>query len=141
MTEDYSEKSFWLGNSGSYQENPPLVGDLKCDVAIVGGGFAGIATAYYLKRAQPSLKVAVLESNVIGYGASGRNAGFAMTTFGLMMSITKMLFGVERTKQAHRYMERAVDLVGELVKEHKLDCDYELPGFLRIATTPAYVKR
>jgi glycine/D-amino acid oxidase-like deaminating enzyme len=58
-----------------------------------------------------------------------------------MMSITKMLFGVERTKQAHRYMERAVDLVGELVKEHKLDCDYELPGFLRIATTPAYVKR
>jgi glycine/D-amino acid oxidase-like deaminating enzyme len=141
MTEDYAEKSFWLGNSGSYQGNPPLEGDLKCDVAIVGGGFAGIATAYYLKKAQPSLNVAVLESNVIGYGASGRNAGFAMTTFGLMMSITKMLFGVERTKQAHRYMERAVDLVGELVKEHKLDCDYELPGFLRIATTPAYVKR
>ena len=141
MTEDYSEKSFWLGNSGAYSENPQLTGDLKCDVAVVGGGFAGIATAYYLKKAQPSLKVAVLEGFVIGYGASGRNAGFAMTTFGLMMSITKMLFGPEKTRQSHRYMERAVDLVGELVAEHKLECDYERPGFLRIATTPAYSKR
>ncbi len=83
MVEDYAEKSFWLGNSGAYRENPPLEGDLKCDVAIAGGGFAGIATAYYLKKAQPSLKVAVLEGWVIGWGASGRNAGFAMTTFGL----------------------------------------------------------
>ena len=122
-------------------ESPALGGDLRCDMAVVGGGFAGIATAYYLKKAQPSLKVAVLEGYVIGYGASGRNAGFAMTTFGLMMSITKMLFGPEKTRQSHRYMERAVDLVGELVAEHKLDCDYERPGFLRIATTPAYSKR
>ena len=45
MVEDYAEKSFWLGNSGPYKENPPLEGDLKCDVAVVGGGFAGIATA------------------------------------------------------------------------------------------------
>jgi len=141
MVEDYAEKSFWLGNSGAYQESPPLENDLKCDVAVVGGGFAGIATAYYLKKVQPSLRVAVLEGWVIGWGASGRNAGFAMTTFGLMMSITKMLFGAEKTRQSHRYMERAVDIVGELVAEHKLECDYERPGFLRIATTPAYVKR
>ena len=141
MVEDYAEKSFWLGNSGAYTESPPLDKDLKCDVAVVGGGFAGIATAYYLKKVQPSLKVAVLEGWVIGWGASGRNAGFAMTTFGLMMSITKMLFGEEKTRQSHRYMERAVDIVGELVAEHKLECDYERPGFLRIATTPAYVKR
>jgi len=141
MVEDYAEKSFWLGNSGAYQESPPLENDLKCNVAVVGGGFAGIATAYYLKKVQPSLRVAVLEGWVIGWGASGRNAGFAMTTFGLMMSITKMLFGAEKTRQSHRYMERAVDIVGELVAEHKLECDYERPGFLRIATTPAYVKR
>jgi glycine/D-amino acid oxidase-like deaminating enzyme len=141
MVEDYAEKSFWLGSSGAYTESPPLQGDLKCDVAVVGGGFAGIATAYYLKKAQPSLKVAVLEGYVVGYGASGRNAGFAMTTFGLMMSITRMLFGAEKTRQSHRYMERAVDIVGDLVAEHKLDCDYERPGFLRIATTPAYAKR
>jgi glycine/D-amino acid oxidase-like deaminating enzyme len=141
MAEDYTTKSFWLGNSGAYQESPPLAGDLKCNVVIVGGGFAGIATAYFLKKAEPSMSVAVLEAEVIGYGASGRNAGFAMTTFGLMMSLTKTFFGPEKTRQSHRYMERAVDLVGELVVEHRLDCDYERTGFLRVATTPAYIKR
>jgi glycine/D-amino acid oxidase-like deaminating enzyme len=141
MTEDYTTKSFWLGNSGAYQENSPLAGDLKCDVVIVGGGFAGIATAYFLRKAEPSLSVAVLEAEVIGFGASGRNAGFAMTTFGLMMSLTKAFFGPDKTRQSHQYMERAVDLVGELVAEHHLDCDYERTGFLRIATTPAYIKR
>ncbi len=50
MTEDYESKSFWLANSGPYQESPPLAGDLKCDVAVVGGGFAGTATAYFLKK-------------------------------------------------------------------------------------------
>jgi glycine/D-amino acid oxidase-like deaminating enzyme len=141
MAQDYTAKSFWLGNSGAYQENSPLEGDLKCDVVIVGGGFAGIATAYFLKKAEPTLSVAVLEAEVIGFGASGRNAGFAMTTFGLMMSLTKTFFGPDKTRQSHRYMERAVDLVGELVAEHHLDCDYERTGFLRIATTPAYIKR
>lgn len=141
MAEDYQSKSFWLASSGPYRESPPLDGDLKCDVAVVGGGFAGIATAYFLKKTEPSLHVVVLESEVVGFGASGRNAGFAMTTFGLAMSLTKALFGPEKTRQAHHYMERAVDLVGELVAEHNLDCDYERTGFLRVATTPAYVKR
>ncbi len=141
MAEDYKTKSFWLAHSGDYRENPPFDGDLKCDVVVVGGGFCGIATAFFLKKAEPSLSVVVLESEVVGFGASGRNAGFAMTTFGLMMSITKAIFGLERTRQSHRYMERAVDIVGELVAEYKLDCDYERTGFLRMATTPAYVKR
>jgi glycine/D-amino acid oxidase-like deaminating enzyme len=141
MAQDYTTKSFWLGNSGDYQPSPPLTGDLKCDVAIVGGGYAGIATAYFLKKAAPSTSVAVLESEVVGFGASGRNAGFAMTTFGLMMSLTQTFFGPDKTRQSHQYMERAVDLVGELVAEHHLDCDYERTGFLRVATTPAYIKR
>ncbi|MBM4445982.1 MAG: FAD-dependent oxidoreductase [Chloroflexi bacterium] len=141
MAEDYRTKSFWLAHSGDYQESAPLAGNLKCDVVVIGGGFCGIATAFFLKKAEPSLNVAVLESEVVGYGASGRNAGFAMTTFGLMMSITKAFFGAEKTSQSHHYMERAVDIIGELVAEHKLDCDYERTGFLRMATTPAYVKR
>jgi glycine/D-amino acid oxidase-like deaminating enzyme len=134
MAQDYTTKSFWLGNSGAYQENSPLEGDLKCDVVIVGGGFAGIATAYFLKR-PPTLSVAVLETEVIGFGASGRNAGFAMTTFGLMMSLTNLL-RPDKTRQSHRYMERAVDLVGELVAEHHLDCDYSAPAFCALRRRP-----
>ncbi len=62
---DYDEKSYWLASS-PYEESPPLDGSTKVDVAIVGGGFCGLSTAYYLKRADPSLRVAVLEDKVVG---------------------------------------------------------------------------
>jgi glycine/D-amino acid oxidase-like deaminating enzyme len=52
------------------------------DVAIIGGGYTGLTTAYELRRADPSLDVAVLEAREIGYGSSGRNGSFAMTVVG-----------------------------------------------------------
>ena len=82
--------------------DPPLRGAAHVDVAIVGGGFTGLATAYELKRAAPQLRVAVLEAETIGYGASGRNGGFAMTLFGLQMSITAARFGKQHAREAHR---------------------------------------
>ena len=138
---DYSDKSFWLATYGEYTPNPPVKGDLSVDVAIIGGGYTGLSTAYHLRKDDPGMKVAVLEAEVVGFGASGRNGGFSMTLFGLETAVTKALFGQQRTVEAHHYMERAVDYVDALVKEHKLQSDYEFPGFLRAATTPGYVKR
>jgi glycine/D-amino acid oxidase-like deaminating enzyme len=138
---DHRDKSFWLDTYGPYTPNPPVQGDLSVDVAIVGGGFTGLSTAYNLRQDNPGMSVAVLESEVIGYGASGRNGGFSMTLFGMEPTVTKLLFGHQRTVEAHRYMERAVDYVDALVKEHNIQSDYWFPGFLRAATTPAYVKR
>ena len=130
---DYSEKSFWLATYGEYTPNPPVKGDLSVDVAIIGGGFTGLATAYNLRKDDPGMKVAVLEAEVVGFGASGRNGGFSMTLFGLEPAVTKSLFGHQRTVEAHRYMERAVDYVDALVKEHKIQSDYEFHGFRRAA--------
>jgi glycine/D-amino acid oxidase-like deaminating enzyme len=138
---DYSDKSFWLATYGPYSPSPALQGDLKVDVAIIGGGFTGLATAYNLRKDAPGLQVAVLEAEVVGFGASGRNGGFSMTLFGLEPAVTKALFGHQRTVEAHRYMERAVDYVDALVKEHGMQSEYWFPGFLRAATTPGYVKR
>jgi len=138
---DHSDKSFWLATYGAYAPNAPVQGDLSVDVAIIGGGFTGLSTAYNLRRDNANMKVAVLESEVIGYGASGRNGGFSMTLFGLEPAITKRLFGQQRTVEAQRYMERAVDYVDALVREHNMQSDYGFPGFLRVATTPGYAKR
>jgi glycine/D-amino acid oxidase-like deaminating enzyme len=138
---DYSDKSFWLATYGDYFPNPALQGDLKVDIAIVGGGFTGLSTAYSLRKADPGLSVAVLEGEVVGFGASGRNGGFSMTLFGLEPAVTKALFGHQKTVEAHRYMERSVDYVDELIKEHDLQSEYWFPGFLRAATTAGYVKR
>jgi glycine/D-amino acid oxidase-like deaminating enzyme len=138
---DHSDKSFWLATYGPYTPNAPVQGDLNVDVAIIGGGFTGLSTAYNLRRDNANMKVAVLESEIIGYGASGRNGGFSMTLFGLEPAITKLFFGQERTVEAHRYMERAVDYVDALVREHNMQSDYWFPGFLRVATTPGFAKR
>lgn len=138
---DYSDKSFWLATYGPYTPNPTLLGDLAVDVAIIGGGFTGLATAINLRKEAPGLQVVVLEAEVIGFGASGRNGGFSMTLFGLEPAVTKTFFGHQRTVEAHRYMERAVDYVDALIKEHDIQSDYWFPGFLRAATTPGYVKR
>jgi glycine/D-amino acid oxidase-like deaminating enzyme len=138
---DYSDKSFWLATYGDYLPNPPLQGDLKVDIAIIGGGFTGLSAAYNLRKDDQGLSVAVLEGEVVGFGASGRNGGFSMTLFGLEPAVTKAIFGHQRTVEAHRYMERAVDYVDKLIKEHDIQSDYWYPGFLRAATTPGYVKR
>ncbi len=138
---DYEEKSFWLATAGPYEESPPLDGDADVDVAVVGGGFCGVSTAYYLRRADPSLRVAVLEEKVVGYGASGRNAGFAMTLMGLTLDVTSWRFGKAKAKQAYEFGRRAVDHIGQMVDSHGIDCDYEKPGLLTVATNRAQVKR
>ncbi|MEA2229862.1 MAG: hypothetical protein QOF04_3492, partial [Solirubrobacteraceae bacterium] len=70
-------RSLWLDTLGEpIVPRPALRGAVDCDVAIVGGGFVGLWTAYSLIRADPSLRVVVVEAEIAGYGAAGRNAGF-----------------------------------------------------------------
>ena len=136
----FEAKSYWM-TTRDYQPGPPLQGDIDVDVAVIGGGFTGLSSAYHLKKAEPGMRVAILESEIIGYGASGRNGGFNMTLFGLTLGITALRFNKAKAKEAHHYMERAVDLLRDLVAELNLDCDYEHPGFLRAATSEKYKKR
>jgi glycine/D-amino acid oxidase-like deaminating enzyme len=141
MAIPYEDKSFWLRQYGPYVPEPPLVGDVEADVAVVGAGFTGLSTALHLRQESPGLRVVVLEAHIVGFGASGRNGGFNMTLFGLEPAVTQALFGQARTVEAHRYMERAVDFVRDLVEFHHIESDYEHPGFLRVATTPGFVRR
>jgi glycine/D-amino acid oxidase-like deaminating enzyme len=138
--EDFRNQSYWL-SSGAYAPGPCLAGKVKVDVAVVGGGFTGLSTAMHLKKRSPALKVAMVESQVIGFGASGRNGGFNMTLFGLTMGITALRFGKAKARESHRYMEKAVDLLRDIISEYAIDCEYEHSGFLRVATTEAYQKR
>jgi glycine/D-amino acid oxidase-like deaminating enzyme len=136
-----SPLSLWLAEYGDYEAEAPLTGDLAVDVAVIGGGFTGMATAISLKRRAPSLDVAVLEARTVGYGASGRNGSFAMTVTGLGFGTTALLRGKEFLRRAHSYMEQCVDDLDHFIDEAGLQCDKIRPGFLRVATTPSYVKR
>ena len=133
--------SLWQDTAGPQPCGPPLDHHKTTDVAIIGGGFTGLATAHEIRRANPSVDVTVLEARSTGYGASGRNGSFAMTVVGLGFSATAMLRGNTFLQRAHRYMMTAVDGLDTLIQQHKFECDCTRPGFLRVATTPAYVRK
>ena len=97
-----SPLSLWLDTYGPYTPASCLQGDREVDIAVIGGGFTGVMTAYYLKVAEPSLRVALLEAKTIGYGASGRNGSFAMTVVGLGFDVMPVLLGKQRFQDAHR---------------------------------------
>jgi glycine/D-amino acid oxidase-like deaminating enzyme len=136
-----SPLSIWLDTYGTYTPEPSLAENRRVDVAIIGGGFTGMATAHELKRAEPSMRIALLEAKTAGYGASGRNGSFAMTVVGLGFGVMAMLRGKSFVKDAHQYMMKAVDHLDELIQRENLDCDRIRPGFLRTATTEGYIKR
>jgi glycine/D-amino acid oxidase-like deaminating enzyme len=136
-----SPRSMWAETYGPYTPGPPLSEDRTVDVAVIGGGFTGLMTAYHLRRADPGLDVAVLEAREVGYGSSGRNGSFGMTVVGLGFAATKMLKGEDYLIRSHRYMMRAVDTLWELSQREDLDAEVIRPGFLRVATTRAYEKK
>lgn len=133
----FQEKSFWL-STRDYRTNPSFEGETSVDVAIVGGGFSGLSAAYHLKQADPGLKIALLESQVTGYGGSGRNAGFSNSLFGESLLSTAARFGRENAKAAYEYVDGAVTRTRELIEETGIDCDYEHVGSFRVATSPQY---
>lgn len=135
--------SMWRATYGPYQPGPSLSEDITVDVAVIGGGFTGLMTAYELKRADPGLDVAVLEAREIGYGSSGRNGSFAMTVVGLGFGATALIKGKDYLVRAHRYMMDAVDALWELAEREGLKEKAEVirPGFLRVGTTTKYLKK
>lgn len=133
--------NFWAQSRERREAAPPLDGELAVDVAVIGAGYTGLAAAYHLKCAEPSLDVAILEAESAGSGASGCNGGFVMTLFGASLAQMLAQHGAARVRQAHDYMVRAIAAMEALIDAHKLDCDYERSGFLKVATTPAYETR
>lgn len=137
---EYRDKSFWL-EGGDYAENAPLEGDIDCDLAIVGGGFTGLSSAYYIKRHDPSLKIAVLEAQVIGFGASGRNGGFSMPLLGWDLTYLLWYMGRERGARAHHFAVDCVRNTQKMALDHNIDCDFEWVGLMEVARTPAQLRR
>lgn len=120
---------------------PPLRGQVDCDIAVIGGGFTGISTAYELKRRDPKLEVVLLERTCIGHGASGRNGGFAMPLLGWDLVDAVRKLGKERAAEAYRLMYDAVAHLKDFVHSSQIDCDLEETGYMLLATSSARKRR
>jgi glycine/D-amino acid oxidase-like deaminating enzyme len=133
--------SHWWQEIGTPKERPALDGNLSVDVAIVGAGYTGLWTAYYLKKAQPNLRIAVLEERHVGYGASGRNGGWLTNsiTGGRGQYVKK--FGRDSAERFQRTMNDTVDEVIRVATAEGIDADIRKGGEFTVAYTPAQEER
>jgi len=119
----------------------PMSGDRSADVCIVGGGFTGLWTAYYLKRALPELDVVVLEREFAGFGASGRNGGWLHAEFNWSREAMVRSHGRETVIALQRTMQATVDEVIGVCARERIDADVVKHGVLRVARNEAQAQR
>lgn len=138
----YAGLSFWHATVGDdLTPRPSLPGDTDVDVAIVGGGYTGLWTAYYLAVADPSLRVALLESEIAGFGASGRNGGWCSAHFSTSHGTVARLYGRDRALQLARALSASVDEVGRVATVEGIGCDYVKGGQVRLSRSPTQLAR
>ncbi|GAA2016513.1 FAD-binding oxidoreductase [Nocardiopsis rhodophaea] len=129
--------SFWYRQTGLPERRPALPGSADYDVCIVGGGYTGLWSAYYLKKAQPDLRVAVLEREFAGFGASGRNGGWLSAEFAGPRERLADAHGKGAVIALQRAMMAAVDEVISTAEREGIDADIIKGGVRMVATNPA----
>lgn len=114
----------------------PLPGDRDADVAIVGAGYTGLWTAYYLKRRDPSLRIAVIEAEEAGFGASGRNGGWASALFPASLEALARASSRDEAVRMKRTMIAAIDEVERVANLEGWDIRFARGGTIVAARTP-----
>lgn len=107
---------------------PILSQNIEVDVAIVGGGFTGLWTAYYLKRLAPHLSIAILDANHVCFGASGRNGGWCSALFPASFNKLAKLFGPDQAKRMHNAMVGNIAEIARVIELENIDCDWSHGG-------------
>lgn len=140
---DYRSLSLWHETvPDDWVARDPLPGDVRADVAVVGAGFTGLWTAYYLLREDPTLRVVVLEKETAGYGASGRNGGWASALFPASLDKVVSLTGATRESALglHAAMRASVDEVGRAASAEGIDAHFQKGGTIALARTRSQLR-
>lgn len=143
---NYRGVSFWLDSlvesgTDNLAPRPALPGDREFDVAIVGGGLTGLWSAYYLLKRSPGLRVAVLEKEIAGFGASGRNGGWCSALFPASTATLERRHGLPAALAMRRAMIDTVGEVGRVTDAEGIDCDFVQGGTLLFARSKPQLAR
>lgn len=134
-------RSFWLQEALEHETGDPLLplrGSASADVAIVGGGFVGLWTAIRIREREPDCDVVILEQDICGGGASGRNGGMALSWWPKLASLTARC-GAERAVAVAQASQNAIGEIGLFCEHHEIDADFRPGGMLWTATTQSQI--
>lgn len=133
--------SHWYTSTEMPRYRASLPGDRDADVCIVGAGFTGLWTAYYLKRAQPDLRIVILEREFAGFGASGRNGGWLSAELAGSRALYAKTHGHQGVVDLLAAMRGAVDEVIAVADAEGIDADIVKDGVLHVARNRAQAER
>ncbi|MEV7085099.1 FAD-binding oxidoreductase [Streptomyces sp. NPDC093085] len=131
----------WTDSRPDMSRRPALPGSTSADVAIVGAGFTGLWTAYYLLQQDPDLKVVLLEREYAGFGASGRNGGWCSAIFPVSLERVRKLYSHHAALELQKAMNATVAEVGRVASAESFDCDFSPAGFVSLARSAAQLAR
>ena len=128
---------YWLEEAGSAEPRPALAADASTDVLVVGGGYTGLWSAWYVKQLEPQARVMLCESEIAGQGPSGRNGGFCN---GLWFGLPAMRerFGDAGAKAIAVAAQGSVDAIGAFCDEQQVDAWFRQAGYLQASTAAAW---
>jgi glycine/D-amino acid oxidase-like deaminating enzyme len=140
--DSYRSLSFWHDTvPGTLAPGEPLPGDTDADVAIVGSGLTGLWTAYYLHKADPTLRIVLCEREIAGYGASGRNGGWCSALFPASLAKLERMSDRAGAIAMQRAMHETVDEVGRVAAAEGIDCHWAKGGTVTLARSPIQLQR
>lgn len=138
VVRDARTVSFWLDDPARPDPRPGIVEDLDCDLLVIGGGYSGLWTALLAKERDPSLDVVLVESNAIGWAASGRNGGFCEASLTHGEANGRARFP-EDYHELDRLGRQNLAEIKATIDRYNIDCDWEATGQLLVATEPYQV--
>jgi glycine/D-amino acid oxidase-like deaminating enzyme len=133
----HTRLGYWIEEAGEVTPAAPLAGERDADVLVVGGGFTGLWTAWYLRRLEPEARVVLLEAEVCGHGPSGRNGGFCNAMW-LSLASMRGRWGEAAALAVARAAEEAVGRIGAFCAEEGVDAWFRPAGYMQVSTAAAH---
>lgn len=127
----HGDRSLWWAANPAVSPTP-LLNNITVDVCVVGGGVTGLSTAWHLRRADPGARIALLEADQVGFGASGRNAGQALVQFGGDWSTLLKRQGASDMRAGLDYVHEGIRVLDWLADTVGLDFDYARTGTMKV---------
>lgn len=140
MLDSKANNSLWADSKERFK-GKSLDANLDFDVAIIGGGFSGLWTAFHLNQLEPSLRIAIFEAREIGFGASGRNGGWASSEYPVSKKTLIRKIGLASTEALFAALSQSIDEIGKFSKKYSPEAGFTKSGSLYFARNEGQLRR